>query len=86
MSSNNHVPELRYLLVSSGAVTNSGTIHLGSYSVRTFHLLLTKEMYPVSTLMVWCLDTHGRLIAQHITFPVFETPIKFMVSFFLLKS
>ena len=86
MSSNNHVPELRYLLVSSGAVTNSGTIHLGSYSVRTFHLLLTKEMYPVSTLLVWCLDTHGRLITQHITFPVFETSAQVMVSFSLFKS
>ena len=76
---------MRYMLVSGGAVTNSGAIHLGSYSVRTFHLLLTKEMYPVSTLVVWCLDTQGILIAQHITFPVFETSAQVTVSSFLFK-
>ena len=75
MSSNKHVAELRYMLVSSGTVTNSGTIHLGSYSVRTFHLPMTMEMYPVSNLVVWHVDSLGKLVSHHITFPVFSIKV-----------
>ena len=75
MSSNKHVTELRYMLVSSGAVTSSGTIQLGSYSVRTFHLPMSMEMYPVSTLVVWHVDSLGKLVSHHITFPVFSSKV-----------
>ena len=75
MSSNKHVAELRYMLVSSGAVTKSGTIQLGSYSVRTFHLPMSIEMYPVSTLLVWHVDSLGKMVSHHITFPVFSSKV-----------
>ena len=72
MSSNKHVSDLRYVLVSSGAVTRSGVIHLGSYTVRTFHLTLDMVMYPVSTLVIWHVDTSGNMVTHRITFPVFQ--------------
>ena len=91
MRSNKQVEELRYMMVSSGAVSNSGIINLGGYSVRTFHISMTQEMYPVSTLVVWSLDPMGKMAVQQLTFPVFKAKVGYIKlcsspSFFTFSS
>ena len=72
VSSNKHVSELKWLLVSSGHVTGSGSVDLQSWRTRSWHLALTTDMYPVSTLIVWHIDIRGKMLAEKLTFPVFQ--------------
>ena len=44
MSSNVRVAEVRYLVLSSGAVVRSGLVQLGAYTVRSLPLPLTPDM------------------------------------------
>ena len=44
MSSNVRVAEVRYLVLSSGAVVRSGLVQLGAYTVRSLPLPLTTDM------------------------------------------
>ena len=69
-------------MVSSGAVTRGGVISLGEYSVRTFHIIMTREMFPVSTLVLWSVDHLGHITSHQLTFPVYKS----MVSHFMKAS
>ena len=69
-------------MVSSGAVTRGGVISLGEYSVRTFHIIMTREMFPVSTLVLWSVDLLGHITSHQLTFPVYKS----MVSQFMKTS
>ena len=71
VGSNEEVRLLHYVLLSAGRVTETGSLHLGSYNLRTFHLSLNSSMVPLATLLVWATDNTGNIITQYINFPVF---------------
>ena len=68
--SNKHVDGLNYVISNSGKMLESSTIKLAPYSMRTFHVLVTQEMAPVSSIMVWHVDSAGYVVVQSLHFPV----------------
>ena len=70
--SNKYVEHLNYVIINSGSVLASNTVKLAPYNMRTFHLLVRKEMAPLSTLLVWHVDSVGYVVAQSLPFPVYN--------------
>ena len=68
--SNKYVEHLNYVISNSGKVLESSSIRLAPYNMRTFHVLVTKEMAPLTTLLVWHMDSAGYVVAQSLPFPV----------------
>ena len=68
--SNKYVEHLNYMITNSGKVLEASTIRLAPYNMKTFHVMVTKEMAPVSKLTVWHIDSSGYLIVQVLTFSV----------------
>ena len=68
--SNKYVEHLNYVISNSGKVLESSSIRLAPYNMRTFHVLVTKEMAPLTTLLVWHMDRAGYVVAQSLPFPV----------------
>ena len=71
VGSNEEVRLLHYVLLSAGRVTETGSLHLGSYNIRTFHLTLNSSMVPLASLVVWTTDTSGNIPTQFINIPVY---------------
>ena len=68
--SNQEVRLVHYSLLSAGRVTETGSLHLGSYNIRTFHLTLNSSMVPLASLVVWTTTTAGQILTQYINIPV----------------
>ena len=68
--SNKYVEYLNYVIINSGKVLATNTVKMAPYNMRTFHLLVRKEMELVSTLLVWHVDSEGYVVAQSLPFPV----------------
>ena len=69
--SNREVRLVHYIVLSGGRVTQTGSLHLGSYNIRTFSLSLNSSMVPLASLVVWTTDTSGNILTHFINIPVF---------------
>ena len=69
--SNQEVRLVHYLVLSAGRVTETGSLHLGSYNIRTFSLSINSSMVPLASLVAWTTDTSGNILTHFINIPVY---------------
>ena len=58
------------MIVSAGDIVVSNMVHMDTANVRTFHQLVTAQMSPSSTILVWHVTREGSVVADSLTFPV----------------
>ncbi|XP_034097633.1 CD109 antigen [Drosophila albomicans] len=66
---NFYLEEFNYLIMSKGVIliNDRETITEG---IRTIAVVLSAEMAPMATLVVWKITTQGQVVADSLTFPV----------------
>ncbi|XP_073953212.1 macroglobulin complement-related isoform X2 [Choristoneura fumiferana] len=69
VQSNFYIESFNYVVMSKGIILTSAQENMQE-GVRTFAVTLSAEMAPVATIVVWCVERHGRVLADSLTFPV----------------
>ncbi|XP_013162940.1 PREDICTED: CD109 antigen [Papilio xuthus] len=69
VQSNFFMESFSYVVMSKGIILTSGQ-EIMQEGVRTFAVVLSAEMAPVATLLVWAAQRRGHLLADSLTFPV----------------
>ncbi|XP_063540497.1 CD109 antigen [Cydia strobilella] len=69
VQSNFYIESFNYVVMSKGIILISGQENMED-GVRTFAVTLSAEMAPVATIVAWCVERHGRVLADSLTYPV----------------
>lgn len=76
--SNFNVQMLNYILITKNVILTTGRLIM-DHTIKTFKIQLDKLMSPTSTVLVYCVDNNGEIIADSIHFPV-NVFVKFNLS------
>lgn len=69
LRSNYQVDLIYYLVISKGIILVS-SYQLMSYKSKTFSVVLSSEMVPISTIVVYYIANDGHVVADSLSFPV----------------
>ncbi|XP_053614245.1 CD109 antigen [Plodia interpunctella] len=69
VQSNFYMESFNYVVLSKGIILTSAQ-EIMPEGVRTFAVTVSAEMAPVSTIVVWCTERRGHVLADSLTFPV----------------